>query len=151
MKYPTPAQVEDRKQWALAAWEQNPLCMCCGRRVARPYQPKCWLAAEVHHIAFKSRAPRRYEQRCNYLLVCARRGNKPGCHPWLHSTSKPSPPIESVLAMKAICDPTHFDLEAWLALQPDLNPGRITLHQINEACGELTWLHALFAERHGGE
>ena len=151
MKYPSTQQLAERKAWALEQWAKHPLCMCCGRRVAWPYQPNCWLAAEVHHIAFKGRAPKRYEERCNYLLMCARRGNKPGCHPWLHSIDKPSQPIESVLAMKAICDPTHFDLTAWLALQPDLNPERITLHQVNEAANELRWLHALFTEREPGE
>jgi len=60
-------------------------------------------------------------------------------------------PVGVQLAMKAICDPMHFDLEAWLALQPDLNPERITLHQVNDAANELRWLHALFAERHGEE
>ena len=97
---------------------------------------------EIHEIAKRSHAPKRWAHPCNYLLLSSRMHNQ------IHSNNTP---VVVQLAMKAICDPSHFDLEAWLALQPSLNPDRITLHDVNEAANELRWLHALFAERHGEE
>ncbi len=61
---------------------------------------------QTHHIALRSAAPGRWEQRCNWLWCC------PDCHDWIHRTGTNRHAV--LLAMKMLSDPVGFDLYQWI-------------------------------------
>jgi len=80
---------------------------------------------EIHEIERRSHAPKRWANRCNYLLVCF------ACH----SDRIPFMLHAKQLNIKRRRDPEHFNLEEWLRIaDPELRaPNRVTMEEIEEA------------------
>jgi len=131
MKYFTDTLKAERRAWAKAAFRRKPRCMASGRllRISFP------AVYEIHEICMRSHAPRRWCHPCNFLLLSSK------AHEQLHDDNVPP---EMQLAMKAICDLDHFDLDKWLALEPSLNPERITIEDVLAAAHELANLKAIW-------
>jgi len=78
---------------------------------------------EVHHICRKSHAPKaRRDDPCNLFLCCS------SCHARVLDSCD----VSFVLAKKMLCDPEHFNLEAWLRVKDPrlVAPNRVTLREI---------------------
>lgn len=106
----------DRRAWRDAVPYR---CMLCGAspRLVSHIQP-----LEVHEIERRSAAPRRWGHRSNYLIACR------CCHVDVLATMEHA----QQLAIKLVCDPTHFDLAAWLRIgDPELKaPERVTMADV---------------------
>ncbi len=112
---------------ARAAWRQliesqyagRLRCMGCGQLDCQRGLPLA-----QHEIERRSQAPLRWAADCNYLLLGER------CHAGPFDTM----PHARQLAHKLVCDPDHYDLEAWLRLRdPELMaPNRVTQAEVAE-------------------
>ena len=120
-EYPTPLQIKGRKILA----EQFKCCMACGHPVVHKPQKFTTAAAEVHHIATRKQAPGKFEEPCNWILLCHI------CHiETVHGTGGNW--HITMLAFKKRNDPKAYDLEKWheLAGKPDTY---ISEHEITAA------------------
>lgn len=106
----------DRREWRNAMAYRCMLCSASPRLVSHT-QP-----LEVHEIERRSAAPKRWGSRSNYLLLCNI------CHTGPIATMEHA----QQLAIKLVCDPMHFDLDAWLRIgDPELRaPERVTWSDI---------------------
>lgn len=105
---------KDREQWRLEQWQ---VCMYCGGNHS-------FLPLQVHEIERRSHAPTRWDNRCNYVLLCS------DCHSGPFATM----PHAEQLAVKMIADPASYDLDAWLRLRdPQLRaPNRVTQNEVDK-------------------
>ena len=103
---------EDRKAWRD---EQLERCML---NALTHYGP-----LEIHEIAKRSFAPKKWWSRLNCLLVCQ------SCHREIED-NRAAWPLARQLARKAVRDPTNFDLRAWLELYYPNAPQRVTWAEV---------------------
>lgn len=98
---------QDREAWRDS---MSNCCMICGAI-------NVWPALQIHEICPRSAAPNRWWHRCNALLLCQQDHD----NIWSKSDAEQ-------LAIKAVCDPVHFDLVAWLRIgdQELRAPDRVT-------------------------
>ena len=110
----------DRQMWQT---QQPQHCMFCGK------SPK-WPPLAVHEIERRSHAPKRWANRCNYLLLCQE------CHSGPFATM----PHAKQLAVKWIADRMNYDLEGWIRLRDPhlLAPKRVTQQEVDSSIEELS-------------
>lgn len=104
--------INDRLKWKQEISERQPWCMWCGEGRFH---------LEIHEIERRSHAKHPFH-RCNYLLLCQ------DCHANHFAAMK----HDQQLAVKAIRDWPHYDLQAWLRLRdPELAaPERVTEREV---------------------
>jgi hypothetical protein len=102
---------EDRLDWRES---QKPVCWICGST----------RGLQVHHIEYRSAAPRRYDVPWNLFLTCLK------CHATIHGEGWVKP---RVLAMKMIHDPENYDLAKWLLIKhpEDSEQTRVTQAEVD--------------------
>jgi hypothetical protein len=99
MRYPTTEQWTDRMAWEMDAAGLSLTCWVCGDRQA----------TDTHEIERRSRAPKRWADRCNYFLTCRQ------CHQTVlaYRDEDSQPSHVRQLAIKRRHDPGHYDLDGW--------------------------------------
>ena len=103
---------EDRKAWRDGT---SGFCMVCNcLRFDTP---------DVHEIAKRSFAPKKWWSRLNCLLVCQ------SCHREIED-NRAAWPLARQLAIKAVRDPDNFDLKVWLELYHPNAPDRVTWAEV---------------------
>lgn len=94
-KYPSTEQTRERTEWG-NQWHR---CMVCNtKQVSKPL--------EIHEIASKGQAPKRWAFVENYLAVCQ------GCHHQLiHGASETRPPMSHAMQLfyKRRAEPENYD------------------------------------------
>lgn len=121
----------DREAWRAS---MPAVCMDCG--VHQRHAPRKFL--EIHEILPRSYLPKRWGDRCLYLLLCRT------CHDRQHARNRDS--MIRCLAIKSLRDPLHYDLKRFLELRNPIAMDYISQNEVNQAVKELNELNRAHAE-----
>ena len=112
----------DREEWRAL---MPMVCMDCG--IQQRHAPRKFL--EIHEILTRASLPGAWYFRANIILLCG------PCHFKQQARNKES--MTRCLAVKALRDPLHYDLELWLKTRNPKAMQYITQEEIDDASNGL--------------